>query len=490
MRAKRPRILIIGAGPAGLSAGVHLLEAAGDSIDVEIIAMGHHLGGKAASWRDPQGYSIDHGFHAVFGFYEEMKALARRAGIDLGKALVSSHGEFRYYDARFGTEETFTFAHNPLVMLSRYYNFPGLTQAERDALVAASGRMAQTIAGLASLEQLDDVCYRAFLTQHGVPSSVLSHPMLREVYELAFNAPHEISTYIVLHWARLAGRSYYDASYDYFAGGPSELFWDPISKYFERLGGKLRVREKLIGLRHEGGKLLALQFGIPDNPRFHQDGKRPWPVVVPVMEGARYEETDFAAVVCALPAACFLEAQPRGLALGGPVLRPPAKPDQREQPVPADVDARVVHARRAWRDRHLAAAARLRHRLQAAGAGVPARRPLRRGAGVGRRRRRLRDDERRRAIRSGRASLSRTPGFEGVESSEVVHVSLRRNRGNHQRYLLTDPGTLKFRPTVKTPLQGLFLAGDWVRNEIDIPSMEGAIRCGKAAAHQVLGHLS
>src|SRR5208282_1066935 len=103
MPAKRPRILIIGAGPAGLSAGVHLLEAAGDRIDVEIIAMGHHLGGKAASWRDPEGYSIDHGFHAVFGFYEEMKSLARRADIDLSKALASSKGEFRYYDTRFGT---------------------------------------------------------------------------------------------------------------------------------------------------------------------------------------------------------------------------------------------------------------------------------------------------------------------------------------------------------------------------------------------------
>ncbi len=97
------------------------------------------------------------------------------------------------------------------------------------------------------------------------------------------------------------------------------------------------------------------------------------------------------------------------------------------------------------------------------------------------------DDE---IIRSALAGLARVPGFRQVESAGVVHLSLRRNRGNHQRYLLTDPGTLKFRPTVQTPLARLYLAGDWVRNEIDIPSMEGAIRCGKAAAHRVLADLS
>jgi hypothetical protein len=92
-------------------------------------------------------------------------------------------------------------------------------------------------------------------------------------------------------------------------------------------------------------------------------------------------------------------------------------------------------------------------------------------------------------ISKARAGLARVPGFEGTDLEEPVHLSLRRNRANHNRYLLTDPGTLRFRPTVKTPLRGLLLAGDWVRNEVDGPSMEGAIRCGKQAAHLALQSL-
>jgi uncharacterized protein with NAD-binding domain and iron-sulfur cluster len=490
MAPARPRILVIGSGPAGLSAGVHLLEAAGKDVDVEIISMGHHMGGKASSWRDPEGYSIDHGFHAVFGFYEEMRSLARRAGIDLKKALVSSKGSFRYYDERSSTVEEFTFAHNPLMMLHRYYHFPGLTWSERNALATAFTRMTETMVAVGNIEKLDDTCYRAFCLQHGVPESVLKHPMMREVYELAFNSPHEMSAYIVLRWARLAGHCYYDSAYDYFCGGPAEQFWDPISKYFERLGGKVRVREKLTGLEHRDGKLTRLQLAIPDNPGFHQNGLLQWPDVVPVMAGTEHAETDFAAVICTLPAACFVELNP-----GDPMWEDSFFGNMRNLTSVSSTSLQIW-TKEAFNDEGRGMIATLPLPL---GYGIDYKpmvpefeRDSRYGAalewvGNGELCESLSDEE---IIQSAKAGLARVPGFERLPKAEVVHMSLKHNRANHQRYLLTDPGTLKFRPTVKTPIQGLYLAGDWVRNEIDAPSMEGAIRCGKAAAHQVLKELA
>ena len=46
--ARRPRILVVGSGPAGLAAAEHLLDVAGESIELELLTLGHHLGARPA----------------------------------------------------------------------------------------------------------------------------------------------------------------------------------------------------------------------------------------------------------------------------------------------------------------------------------------------------------------------------------------------------------------------------------------------------------
>jgi isorenieratene synthase len=487
--ARSKRILVIGAGPAGLSAGVHLKEDAGARVEVEIISMGHHLGGKAASWRDPAGYSIDHGFHAVFGFYDQMRSLARRAGVDLGDALVSSRGVNHFFDPDTGRLFTNKMHHGALQQLAAT-KVPYLTDVENHELSDAVVRMFRTVTATDNLESLDDVCFKAFMLEHGAPARFLRSPLYRQIEELAFNTPHEISTYIVLKGTKLLGHCYDDAVFSYIAGGISEKFWDPIGKYFEKLGGKLRIRQKLCALGHDGGKLTSLSFGIPDNPGFHMNGTKPWPVEVPVAKGSEFVESSFDAVICTLPAACFVELNPGDAALWGDpffgnvrnltsVSTISLQAWLKETPstgIKGTVNGLSLPMSYAADQKALVPEFARDNRYGAAIEWV--------GAEDG-----YADVPDATLIADARADLARVPGFENTNGSEPVHLSLRRNRDNHQRYLLTDPGTLKFRPTVKTPLEGLFLAGDWVRNEIDIPTMEGAVRCGKEAAKQALAHL-
>ncbi|MHB8877613.1 MAG: FAD-dependent oxidoreductase [Myxococcaceae bacterium] len=483
----RPRVVVVGAGPAALSAGIHLLEEAGGELEVELVSMGHQFGGKAASWRDPDGYVIDHGFHAVFGFYEEMKSLLKRAGVNLKTALVPAKGLFRFFDERTGTLEQFKFAHNPLVMLGRYARFPGLSFRERMGLSAATARMAQTMAST-SLESLDDLCYSAFLLQHGTPRSVLDHPMMREVYELAFNHPFEISTYIVLRWAELSGHCFYDATFDYIAGSWSEQCWDPLARYFGRLGGTVRLRQKLERLETSGSRLTALHFATPDQGRHHVAGA-PWPGAVPVDPGSARRDDRFDAVICAIPAACFVELNP-----GGELWNDRYFGDMRnltsvstlslqvwlKDPTPGGIGDSIAALPLPLG--YLVDYKPLVPEFQQDGRYGAALEWV--GGDVGYES--VPDEE---LIRNARRALAQVPGFEGTDAKAPVHLSLRRNRANHQRYLLTDPGTLRFRPRVRSPVQGLFLAGDWVRNEVEGPSMEGAIRSGKAAARAVLESL-
>jgi hypothetical protein len=53
-------------------------------------------------------------------------------------------------------------------------------------------------------------------------------------------------------------------------------------------------------------------------------------------------------------------------------------------------------------------------------------------------------------------------------------------------YFVMSPGTLFDRPTTCTKYKNLFLAGDWIRNGIDLPCMEGAARSARMAVVEIL----
>jgi len=83
-------------------------------------------------------------------------------------------------------------------------------------------------------------------------------------------------------------------------------------------------------------------------------------------------------------------------------------------------------------------------------------------------------------------NVSRLPGYERIDRAGILHYQVIRNRSVDKLYFLTEPGVQRFRPGTRTPLRNLMLAGDWVRNEIDFPCMEAAVRSGNAAADAVL----
>ena len=92
--------VIVGGGLAGLSAGIKLLEER-PRAKVTLYTLGHHLGGKATSYRDDDGFHIDHGFHALPTNYHRLLALLARSGVDRSKTLLLDRGTY-YYDDRTG----------------------------------------------------------------------------------------------------------------------------------------------------------------------------------------------------------------------------------------------------------------------------------------------------------------------------------------------------------------------------------------------------
>jgi hypothetical protein len=330
-------------------------------------------------------------------------------------------------------------------------------------------------------------CYRALLLEHGAPARFFSHPMYRQIGELIFSYPHEVSAYIVLRGTELLGHCYYDAVHD-FCAGYTDKIWAPIARYFERLGGVLTTGRKLTALEHQDGRLVGARFAAADTSAIvSADGSVR---EVPVLAGSETRDTDFAAVISTLPGPCLCELNAGDRLWNDPFFGhiakltwvssmslqvwldtavprpPPSVVAGLDLPLSYAIDYKRIIPEFAGDSRYGAALEWVG--IEEGAEGTP-------DVAV---------------VQQARRSLARVPGFEGTDVSPVAHSVLRRNRANHQRYLLTDPGTLRFRPTVKTPLGRLYLAGDWVRNEIDIPTMEGAIRCGKRAAEQVIADLT
>ncbi len=95
LAAQEQPVIVVGAGPAGLSAALHLAEA---GMKVLVLEAGGQIGGKVKGWtRDLDGSELDveHGVHGWWDDYTEFTALLKRSGLGEVLGEPDSAGGFR-----------------------------------------------------------------------------------------------------------------------------------------------------------------------------------------------------------------------------------------------------------------------------------------------------------------------------------------------------------------------------------------------------------
>ena len=478
------KILVVGSGPAGLAAAEALLDGGGGSHEVELLTLGHHLGGKAASWRDPQGRVIEHGQHVVFGFYRELRALLRRSGVQPSRTLVSSRGDYLYWEDRDEASHRLHVGDFLPKVMAEWIRYGGFSHAEKHAVTRFVVQMALEIGGRIS-EELDDVCFSAWALSRGLPVSVAATNLFRANREVQLNWPGEISAYAMLRTLKAAISVPGRYVTEYPTGGMSELWWGPIADRLEALGGRITRYTKLIGLEHDGRRLLGLRTAPP---LFHGVGRR-HEASVPTLPGVEVPRRDFDAVVVAIPPSAFAEVLPSDLA-----RRPGFSGIPRLTTV-APLGLQIWH-RRAARCPAGVVVGGLVPPLGFALDNKPGYAEYRDDPSVGSvlhfagQLTGFEGDDDATIMRRSLASIRRLDGFEALDDEGVLHYRVLRHSGPHAHYWNAEPGSLRFKPRPRTPLQRLYLAGDWVRNELGFPCMESAVRSGREAAALVLRDLS
>lgn len=477
----KTQIIVVGTGPAGLAAAERLLTEAGDRLDVRVLTLGHHLGGKAASWRDRDGRVVEHGQHVVLGFYKQLRALLRRSGVDPADTLVPSNGEYLYWEDRDQQAHRLYVGDFLPKLLDRWVRYSGFTRQEKDAVTAWVINLVLTL-GVPVPEDLDDLCFTAWALSQRLPASVAATNLFRANREVQLNWPGEISAYSMLKTLQAATRDPGRHLTAYPAGGMTELWWEPIARRIEALGGRFERRSKLVGIEGSA-RLERLVFATP---RPHGPGER-YDGPVPTLDGSeRVVEPD--AAIVAIPPPCVQAALTP--ALRG---RPGLSGIGRLTTV-APLGLQIWHREKSGAQPGVivgglepplgfvmdngATYPELRHDRRAGAALHFA------GQVTG-----FEDASDVELVDRALASLHRVPGFEHLDREGVLGYRVLRHTGPRSRYWNAEPGSGAFKPQPRTPLPGLYLAGDWVKSKLDFPCMETATRSGREAAGLLLRDL-
>lgn len=482
-------ILVLGAGLAGLSTGIHLLEGGGGRLQVRVLDRGHVIGGKASSMphRDPSSgrtFTVDHGFHVFFDYPNlgaRLESLGATGGLTRKRhdVLMWNAGQVRRLRALplpsplhlalagvesrlFGPLDTLRVSR---VMLEIFLvDIPHLTPSE--------------------LRALDAVSFDEWARGRGLTDELLRSSFFRFVRQSAFIYPRAMSALSAIAAIQLVAQSYDAVSFRYVEAGTSESLVEPLRRHFLRLGGRIDRFQRAQRLQVVDGAVDSVvvadnrhyihaadaSSGLQSN--YHSVETPMAPPPAPAVVRADY-------YVSALPPRDLVDIlQPASLGLpyfGGI----------------AALETQRTIALQLWFDRVVSPP-----EADTAIVGLPG--PFSTMCDLRRVQRHA----------EGRGSVVEFVGEDGPYATEpdakllddamaVLHavwpasvdaVIERRyfHRGNHDAFFLTTPGSDARRPSAASPYSNLMLAGDFTQTEFRVISMEGAWISGMRAANEVL----
>ncbi|MEE2730333.1 MAG: FAD-dependent oxidoreductase [Pseudomonadota bacterium] len=476
----KPRILVIGAGPAGLGAAARLLERSGSNIELTVM----HGDGSA-------GEEYEHSGHRVLGFYHNLKGLMKRAGIDLDTTLLSMGGVSHMLDPHRRQLHPIDGA-SAFDVATQSLTLPALGMAERqnvDRIMNEAYLL--TLRGTDALKACDEQRFTAWCIERGMRPQVAHNlPMLRLFREAYFNYPGEISAYHLLQSCRLmGGLSTENAKQSVLPADATNAVWNPITTYIRRMGGTFLPFTNASNWHYEGHHITGVEVTRADPAGRHFAMARPHRAI-PLQDTGRRIYRNFDYVLSALPVAAFCNMN-RG----------------QQAWWESGFFNRLAHLPSATTMTMTVITRNPVGQYQGTVFGLPA--PLGSCTNMTPYWRRYRDDPEVGAVLmfTGQTrgyehwsdddianftldNFSAVNGFGNIRDADILQVRMQRNVADHLRQFDCEPGVQKFRPGNRTPFHNLFLAGDWVRNAVDVVCMEGAITSGQEAADQLLRHMN
>lgn len=443
-----PRIAIAGGGLAGLACAKVLADA---GLAVTVIEGLPYLGGRASTYLDADGEWVEQGLHLFHGAYSEFRALLRDIGRPPRDVL------FWTDDLRFEASNgpSATFGINPLYAPLR--TLRGLLGNNRYlgplAKLSLVPLMAPAILPDALLRRrFDDRTVTDWWRQTSRSRQVLERLLRPFCRAIQFTDVDQFSAYNFLGWAHQTLIRPLRARLGGYRGARDQLIFRPFADYLKARGVEIRTGVEITDILYN-----------------HQDRR----ITRFVLKGGEHVEADL--YVVALPSWIFADKMPAAL-----------KADPFFAAI-ADLPLAPAISVQLWFDREVTE--RDGYTL------VPhSHAPVY-------------QDQARMTYhynQGSRISVIVSPADDLLawdDDAIAKHILSTLGRANpaiaaarvvkqvvlkHPRHLIRPlPGAMSQRPIQATPVDNLFLAGDWTQQEF-FGSQEGAVRGGNACGREIL----
>jgi squalene-associated FAD-dependent desaturase len=225
------RVLVMGGGLAGLSSAVHLLD---EGFEVTLLESENLLGGRASSWKDEDGDSIDNALHVFFPHYLNILGFFEKVG---AKDVIRWTDTLTYFKADgkradFKAYDLPAPLHGLSIVNFKHIGFMDLLRFGPAAMRALS----MSDAALARYEKMT---LEDFLHRYGVSRGLIDNMLRAMCNGLTFLEPHEVSAKAMAYWIRNLTTASEAVRVGFARGGLGEIYVDKAVEYITARGGKV-----------------------------------------------------------------------------------------------------------------------------------------------------------------------------------------------------------------------------------------------------------
>ncbi|MBP9888433.1 MAG: FAD-dependent oxidoreductase [Leptospiraceae bacterium] len=277
-------VCILGGGLAGLQAGCELADR---GFKVIILEKTNTAGGKLKTWKDKhfakkhfgeKGYSREHGLHAIWGFYKNLREFLGRHKIEINQ--LGKEDSFYYFISKRGVQSKIqnTSWSVPFDRIEMYDN--GVYIPSREDINVPASNLFETLKtsmkmwgfDFSNKEDrlyLDSITFYDWAVQNGVSVEYIRH-FFDALAEMGFfMTTKECSALAIVNFMRL-GNLPNDSKVDFYKWPPDETFINPMITHIQSKGGEFYYNQEITSITRENGKIVS----VGTNENFPKKGKR------------------------------------------------------------------------------------------------------------------------------------------------------------------------------------------------------------------------